>query len=90
MRRTVNGKKVNVYHVVRPEEKPADPIPWNNMCIFDARELSDRKLKGMMCSYGTKKHCEKCESSCAYGREFLRRMQEGEAPKEKGRTRFMR
>ena len=36
-------------------------------------KLNMRDLKWRMCSLGPK-HCETCESSCAYGREYVKRM----------------
>lgn len=44
-----------------------------DIAVADAKAVSDRKLKALLCDYGSVTHCKSCESQCAYGREFVRR-----------------
>lgn len=44
-----------------------------DIAVADAKTVSDRKLKTLMCEAGNLARCKSCESQCAYGREFVRR-----------------
>ena len=44
-----------------------------DIAVADAKTVSDRKLKTLMCEAGNLSRCKTCESQCAYGREFVRR-----------------
>ena len=44
-----------------------------DIAVADAKTVSDRKLKALMCEAGNLARCKSCESQCAYGREFVRR-----------------
>lgn len=74
MRRTMQGGPIHrISAIVTEEPTGKGTIPWNDMGIFDAETINDRKLKSLLCDRGTVKNCRGCESQCAYGREYVRR-----------------
>lgn len=44
--------------------------------VVPAEKLSDRELKRRLCDIGPA-YCHRCYSTCAYGREYLRRQEVG-------------
>ena len=64
------------------ERKPEGRPDLGLKGLTSIEKLCLRDIKWRMCSLGPK-HCAACESSCAYGREYLKRT-EGE--KGNGKT----
>lgn len=68
-----NGAKLHHLERIITADTGGDGIPWKDMGIYDAKAVTDRKLKSLLCDRGTVRNCRGCESPCAYGRELVRR-----------------
>lgn len=75
MRRTsLSDSKINVSVCIPINEMIGSKYETGrDIAVADAKAVSDRKLKALLCDYGSVAHCKSCESQCAYGREFVRR-----------------
>jgi hypothetical protein len=75
MRRTsLSGSKINVSVCIPINEMIGSKYEsGRDIAVADAKAVSDRKLKALLCDYGSVTHCKSCEAQCAYGREFVRR-----------------
>ena len=69
-----NGAKLHhLERIITARTGDDDGIPWKDMGIYDAKAVTDRKLKSLLCDRGTVRNCRGCESPCAYGKELVRR-----------------
>ena len=75
MRRTsLSGSKINVSVCIPINEMIGSKYEsGRDIAVADAKAVSDRKLKALMCEAGNLARCKSCEAQYAYGREFVRR-----------------